>query len=61
MTSRRIVNLLATALTAGSLTLGGAVQAGSGGTIAWGKPTEVISFDPHLSGDGASWSFFHLI
>ena len=35
--------------------------AGSGGTITWGKPTEVISFDPHYSGDGASWTFFYLI
>ena len=61
MTSRRFLNLFAAALSAGSLALGGAAQAGSGGSIAWGKPTEVISFNPHLSGDGASWSFFHLV
>ena len=61
MTTRRFLNLLAAVLTAGSLALGGAAQAGSGGSIAWGKPTEVISFNPHVSGDGASWSFFHLV
>lgn len=61
MTTRRFLNLFAVALTAGSLALAGAAQAGSGGSIAWGKPTEVISFNPHLSGDGASWSFFHLV
>ena len=61
MPSRRFLNLIAAALTAGSLALYGTAQAGAGGSIAWGKPTEVISFDPHLSGDGASWSFFHLV
>ena len=61
MTSRRFLNLCTVALTTASLALGGAAQAGSGGSIAWGKPTEVISFNPHLSGDGASWSFFHLV
>ena len=56
----RFVNRLIPALAAGFLAAGGAV-AGPGGTITWGKPTEVISFDPHYSGDGASWSVFHLI
>ena len=61
MTSRRFLNLCAAALTTASLALGDAAHAGSGGSVAWGKPTEVISFNPHLSGDGASWSFFHLV
>ena len=30
----------------------------AGGTITWGKATEVVSFDPHFSGDGASWALF---
>ena len=30
----------------------------AGGAITWGKATEVISFDPHFSGDGASWALF---
>ncbi len=29
--------------------------------ITWGKPSEVISTDPHLSGDGTSWTVFYLI
>jgi peptide/nickel transport system substrate-binding protein len=37
------------------------LPADAGGTITWGKPTEVVSFDPQVSGDGASWSVFHLI
>ena len=61
MTTRRFSSLFAAALTALGLAFGGAAHAGSGGSIAWGKPTEVISFNPHLSGDGASWSFFHLV
>jgi peptide/nickel transport system substrate-binding protein len=31
------------------------------GIVTWGKPTEVISFDPHFSGDGTSWTVFYLI
>ncbi len=61
MKSCRLLSLLATTLTVGSLVFGGTANAESGGTISWGKPTEVISFDPHVSGDGASWSLFHLI
>jgi peptide/nickel transport system substrate-binding protein len=30
-------------------------------TITWGKPSEVLSTDPHLSGDGTSWTVFYLI
>ncbi|HYY83366.1 MAG TPA: ABC transporter substrate-binding protein, partial [Beijerinckiaceae bacterium] len=30
-------------------------------TISWGKPSEVLSTDPHLSGDGTSWTVFYLI
>lgn len=30
-------------------------------TITWGKPSEVISTDPHLSGDGTSWTVYYLI
>ena len=30
----------------------------AGGAITWGKATEVVSFDPHFSGDGASWALF---
>src|SRR4028119_86029 len=29
--------------------------------ITWGKPSEVLSTDPHLSGDGTSWTVFYLI
>lgn len=61
MAIRRFVNLVAATLVTGGLVLAGVAQAGSGGSIAWGKPTEVLSFDPHYSGDGASWSFFHLV
>ena len=61
MTLRRLRHGLAAAALAGGMALGGMAGAESGGTISWGKPTEVISFDPHLSGDGASWSLFHLV
>ena len=30
-------------------------------TISWGKPSEVLSTDPHLSGDGTSWTVFYLV
>lgn len=30
-------------------------------TITWGKPSEVLSTDPHRSGDGTSWTVFYLI
>ncbi|HZH27401.1 MAG TPA: ABC transporter substrate-binding protein [Azospirillaceae bacterium] len=30
-------------------------------TLTWGKPSEVLSTDPHLSGDGTSWTVFYLI
>lgn len=33
----------------------------AGDTITWGKPTELISFDPQHSGDGASWDLFFLV
>jgi len=33
----------------------------AGDTITWGKPTEVISFDPQHAGDGASWDLFFLV
>ena len=29
--------------------------------ITWGKQTEVISYDPQFSGDGASWDLFFLV
>lgn len=29
--------------------------------ITWGKPTEVTSFDPQRSGDGAAWDLFYLV
>ena len=43
------------------LLLAANAPADAGGTITWGKATEVISFDPQYSGDGASWVVFHLI
>ncbi len=30
-------------------------------TLTWGKPSEVLSTDPHLSADGTSWTVFYLI
>jgi len=29
--------------------------------VIWGKPSEVLSTDPHSSGDGSSWTVFYLI
>ena len=29
--------------------------------LIWGKPSEVLSTDPHSSGDGTSWTVFYLI
>lgn len=29
--------------------------------VTWGKPSEVLSTDPHTSGDGTSWTVYHLI
>jgi peptide/nickel transport system substrate-binding protein len=46
---------------AAGLILGTGAPADAGGTITWGKPTEVISLDPQFSGDGASWAVFYLI
>lgn len=54
----------ATAQTAGSQqtdTQAAEPQQTNGTTITWGKPSEVISTDPHLSGDGTSWTVYYLI
>ncbi len=32
-----------------------------GDTITWGKPSEVLSTDAHLSADGTSWSMYYFI
>src|SRR5690242_13306 len=29
--------------------------------ITWGKPSEVLSTDPHRSGDGTSWTVFYMV
>jgi len=39
----------------------GPTVAGSGGTITWGKPSEVLSIDAHLSADGTSWAMYYLV
>jgi len=44
-----------------ALGLAGAPVALAQTTISWGKPSEVLSTDPHLSGDGTSWTVFYLI
>ena len=33
----------------------------AGEAVTWGKQTEVLSFDPQFSGDGASWDLFYLV
>jgi peptide/nickel transport system substrate-binding protein len=38
--------------------LAGAPAALAQTAISWGKPSEVLSTDPHLSGDGTSWTVF---
>ena len=29
--------------------------------LTWGKPSEVLSTDPHTSGSGTSWTVYYLI
>lgn len=60
MRLRRSARALGTALlVSGSVAL--ASPAHADGTITWGKQTEVISYDPQFSGDGASWDLFFLV
>ncbi|SMH26691.1 ABC transporter substrate-binding protein [Mesorhizobium australicum] len=41
--------------------LAGPTVAAPGGMITWGKPSEVLSTDAHLSADGTSWTMYYLI
>jgi peptide/nickel transport system substrate-binding protein len=41
--------------------LSGPTVAAPGGMITWGKPSEVLSTDAHLSADGTSWAMYYLI
>jgi peptide/nickel transport system substrate-binding protein len=61
MMLKRLRRTLCIGLAVAALTLTASASANAEGTITWGKPTEVVSFDPHLSGDGASWAVFYLI
>ena len=53
-------SLLCGILAAG-LTAGMAASANAQATLTWGKPSEVLSTDVHVSGDGTSWTVFYLI
>lgn len=35
-------------------------SAAEGGTIVWGKPSEILGFDPHVEVNGVSWQFLYL-
>jgi peptide/nickel transport system substrate-binding protein len=39
----------------------GPTVADPGGMITWGKPSEVLSTDAHLSADGTSWAMYYLV
>jgi peptide/nickel transport system substrate-binding protein len=39
----------------------GPAVAAPGGAITWGKPSEVLSTDAHLSADGTSWVMYYLV
>lgn len=58
---KRLTRTFCVGLAVAGFTLAASASAYAEGTITWGKPTEVVSFDPHFSGDGASWAVFHLI
>jgi peptide/nickel transport system substrate-binding protein len=38
----------------------GDAEPGGGGTMVWGKPAELIEFDPHTSLNGVSWQLLYL-
>lgn len=62
MPPRKPVRRLAGLLAATWLSLGvPCSDAAAQTTLTWGKPSEVLSTDPHLSGDGTSWTVFYLI
>ena len=54
----RLARVLAVAA---ALFAGASQQVSAQDKIVWGKPSEVISFDPHISGDGTSWTFFYMV
>ncbi len=58
---RSFTRTLVTTIALASFAMLVGAPAFAGGKVTWGKPTEVLSLDPQYSGDGASWTVFHLI
>lgn len=54
--------IVTTAAFAGTLAIvSGITSAASAQEITWGKPSELLGFDPHVESNGVSWQFLFLV